>query len=452
MRLSADAAISDIAGTLLMVGAVVLAGGLLTIVVSGTLASEPTPSSGVALSPLAAGDTSVRLVLRNGESLPLDELAISLQRGADAPVDVPRATWATIDPLTLRAGDSLAFALTPAANAGETLRVRLLHGPSNSVVADSSARVPGAIEETLGAPTLAATLSPSTIVADASSAALLAVRVSHPAGSLAVASVSADLRNLTNASSTADYTLLLADSGIDGDASGGDGVWSGLVRAAVNTTPGVYNLTINATDLTGQQTGSTYALLSVSGNLTFLVSNATATINNFTGNFSGTCIGCTIMGGAASYEGTRIVAPTSQNVTRFTMSNWTWDRLDPNRLDGDAVVVRVIGNTYAWAAYFELDNVATGPSITGIQFRNANATTRYLPTNGVGVPLTGLDFSLLDPTAHGFTCNSGCATPVLYQNADIRAPAALLVAWMRDETNNFQTDELGIYAVDMVIE
>lgn len=453
-----DAGISDITGTLLMAGAVVLAGASLTAILAQQLSAPAPPSVALGLAPVSPGDAAVTLVLRNGEALNLTDVNISVTRNASAPTVVPRAAWGTPHPYLLRAGDALTFALSPPAAPEEAVRVRVLHLATNTLLAELSGRAATSSSLAYGAPTLAATLTPSSIVADATSAALLAVRVSHPAGNLAVASVVADLSNLTNASRSANTTLALVDTGTLGDVVGGDGVYSGLVRAAFNTTPGVYNLTITATDVAGRSSASTYALVNVSASLATIIGNATSAIGNFTGNFSnatgnffGNCYGCAILTGASSYEGTRLSAPPSANVTAFKLRNWTWDRLNPSRLDADVGVVRILANGYAWSAHFTFEAATTQniPAITRIMMWDANRTTVYEPTGGTYVNMSGLDLDMLDPTANGFSCVSGCASPATYQSANLTGRPGFIIAWLKDETNNFQTDELGIFALDV---
>lgn len=458
MRGGSDAGISDITGTLLMAGAVVLAGGALTAILAQQLSATAPPSVALALAPVSPGDGSARIVLRNGEALNLTDISVSLTRNATGPAPVPRSSWTTAHPDILRAGDMLAFPLAPAAAADETIRVTIVHAATNTLLSELSGRAATSATLAYEAPLLDASLTPSTLVADATTASLLAVRVSHPAGNLAVASVVADLSNLTNASRSANATLPLLDTGTLGDALGGDGVYSGLLRAAFNTTPGVYNLTITATDVAGRASATTFAHVNISTNLVTVISNATTAIGNFTGNFTnatgilnGNCFGCAILTGSSSFEGTRLLAPTSENATAFNLRNWTWDRQTPSRLDHDVGVVRILSGSYAWSAHFtfEAATLENIPAITKILMWDANRTTIYEPTNGTYVNMSGLDLDLLDPTTNGFVCTEGCALPATYGNANIQGRPGFLVAWLKDETNNFQTDELGIFAMDV---
>ena len=144
------------------------------------------------LAPLDAGDATARLVLRAGDTLSLSELRIQVARAGGAPVDVPPAQWSTPSAGAWRAGDTLTLPLSPAVSAGERIAIQLFHTPANARLADLVASAP-ATESALPAATLTAALVPASIVADASTAALLTVRVSHPMGALGIASVHANL-------------------------------------------------------------------------------------------------------------------------------------------------------------------------------------------------------------------------------------------------------------------
>lgn len=451
-----DEAVSDFIGTVLLVGLVVVLGSVLSVVVAANLDKAAPPAATLSLGAVQPGDTDVRLILKQGEALPLDAIAITLQRNVSQSEEVPRAAWATVDGTLWRAGETLSLPLTPAAGQGETFRVTVVSLEANAVLAKLQGRAPflASTSSPLGTPTLLAVLTPPSLVADATSASTLAVRVSHPAGALGVAGITADLVNITGAAGTAPALLQLGDLGREGDAAGGDGVWSALLRAPINTTVGSYNVTVNATDLTGRLVASTVVNVTISRSLLDVASsitNATGVIANFTGNFSGTCVGCTVTNGSIAFEGTRLNVPTSQNITTFRIRNFTYDRLDPDRLDGDAFVARVIGNTHAWSVYFRLEYTASIASIIRMEMWDSNGTTVYLPTANGRVPIDGLSLDMLNPAASGFTCSTGCASPKLYSAANVQGAPVFVVAWMRDETNNFQTDELGIYAVDAVV-
>lgn len=457
-----DEGASDLVGTLLMVAVVVAAGGGLVVLVGASLDTAAPAASSFALSSLPSGATSAGIIFRNGEPIALKELRLTLQRNESAPIDISHMEWITADPEKLRAGDTLRVTLTPAAGKNETLRLRLVHTSLNVVLADLQTRTPtqtpGA--SPLGTPTLTGSLTPPMLIADGSATSLLTVRIAHPAGALNIATVIADISNLTLAAGAAPETFPLEATG--------DGVWSGRVRAPLNTSLGTFNITVNATDLTGRQVGSTVvpAIIAVSGsNLIANLSDIAGTIKNmtnFTGNFSGQCYGCIIFNGIVAIEGTRIIAPTSENVSDIRLNNWTWDRQYPARIASDAMLARIVSETYAWTVYIQFNYPPGGPpGIKKMGTWNSNTTTTWIPANGAAqVNLQGLNLNLTDPTQNGFACSttkltqqsnpSVCDPPMTYQRADIRGRPTFVVAWLRDETNNFQVDEVGIFSADVV--
>lgn len=448
-----DAAVSDFVATLLLVALVVVLGSVLAVAVTSSLERAAPPAASIALAAASPGDATVRLVLRNGEPIPLAGISVTLQRNASAPVDVPRAAWSTPDAATWRPGETLALTLSPTAGQDERLHVRVVAREANAVLTDASLRTPWLSPDAspLGSPTLVAQAIPTNLSADATNASLLTVQVSHPGGALSVSGVRVDLKPLMNVSATLD----LADVGSNGDALGGDGVWSGLLRAPVNATPGRYSLPVQAVDLTGRTVATTTVEFNVTASLATILSNATAlfsNITNFSGNFYGSCYGCIVYDGVVVIEGSRIMVPSSQNVTSLRLANWTWDRLHPARLANDAMVARIVSGQYAWSVYLRFSYPSNGPGgIKYVEVWNANATTTYVPATGTQVPLATLDLDLLDPVKSGFRCDTGCASRMTYNNATIQGSTpTFVVAWLRDETNNFQTDEIGIYAVDVV--
>lgn len=455
-----DAAISDITGTLMMVGAVVLAGGLLTVVVTDGLRSTPSPEATLALAPLDPGDTALRLVLKAGDDLALAGLTVSLTRGTAAAVTVPRSSWSAPDAQVLHAGERLSIPLSPPAAANERILVTVGLVEANELLATLAA-TPAPTTTSLGAATIVAQITPSSIFADGAGSGKLAVRVSHPAGAGAVARVTADLFALGPASGTANRTVDLNDAGLDGDLVGGDGNWSALLRPAATTAAGTYPIVVNATALDGTQVATTTLQLTITGALGSAGgspggSGGSGSGGGFTGNFQGSCYGCTITGGAVILEGTRLPVPPSASIQRLKFTNWTWDRLHPEALQNDAAVARIVSDTWSWSIYLKfVYSTQTGnvPALARMEVWNANATTVYLPnaTNVNRVPLAGLSLDLLNPTSSGFVCSTGCSPQMTYNNADIRGAPVFFVSYLRDETNNFQTTEIGIQSIDAVM-
>lgn len=416
-----DAAISDMLGTLLLVLAVVAAGAAITAIVASNLAKEGAPVASFALATPRAGDTALRVLYRAGEPLALPELSLRLTRGAGPATDVPGATWTTPGVTTLEAGDALSFPVSPAITVGESLRVEIVHLRSNTVVSQLTASLPSSAASFADA-TLTASLAPPKLIADGASTSLLEVRVSHPAGALAVASVTANVSTLGEGSGSTLPALALNDDGADGDAWGGDGVWSGLLRAPTSTTPGWYEIPISVLDIAGADAGSTSVAIEIS----------------------------TYFAGGGAVEGRTTLAPSSANVTEFLLRNWTYDRSNPALIDGDRVVLRVINGAWSWSAQLDLEYRQGTPGISLIRMWNANASTTYAPTTGLLVSIVGLQLNLTDPTQSGFLCETGCTTPMAYRNASIEGTPGLVIAHLRD-ASKIDPAETGLYAVDVVM-
>lgn len=474
----ADAAISDVLGTMLLVLAVVLAGGGLSVLVASNLRTPDTPTVSLALSPVLSGDATLRLVHRNGDELSLSGVTLYLARAAGALEPVLSTSWTTPVAGTLRAGDTLTIPLSPVVTSGEALRILVIHAAGNVQLANLATTAPSA-STPLPAPTLSASILPSTLVADASTASLITVRVSHPLGALGVASVRADLTNLSIASNSANTTLLLSDTGAEGDALGGDGVWSGLLRASMNTSPGTYSIPLTARDVAGYDSAQTVVTLTVSTNFSALVaglaglnttqlnagaiSNISAALGNLSvlgnltsllANLTGNTPGVVVLTSTAAGEGTRLAAPTSQNLSSFHITNWSWDRANPATLTSDAAVVRMQSGGYAWSVYMRFGYVSSTPSLLRIEMWNGNSTagrTIYLPSNGSHVSLQNLNLNMTDPTQNGFVCSSQCAPPMTYKDADLRGAPVFSIAYMRDEGNNPDTSDLGIFSMEAVL-
>lgn len=416
-----DDAVSDQVGTLLLVLAVVVAGAGLAVVVTSALSRPAASDASVALEPVAAGDASVFLRLRHGDVVPLDVLRATLSRNGSIETEVDRAAWSAPAGDALDAGERLGLPLSPAATAGETVRLRLYRTDVNALVVDLVQRVPDAATAPRLA-TLAASFAPASVPADGATPALLAVRVSHPDGALAVARVEADLRNLSRAGGTANETLALNDLGLDGDAQGGDGVWSAFVRVPSTVPAALYVVTVNATDTAGRAAGTTVAtLVAASGDRAML--------------------------------GTSFAVPTSQNITSMRLRNFTTDRNFPLRLDGDYALVRIVdraGN--AWSLELSFEDVAGVAYVTELRVWNQANETVYTPRNGSRMPVAGLDLDVLRPVESlQWVRWMGAAHPnSLYPASRIGDGAYLSVFRLGDSNSNKGTDT-GLFAMDVVI-
>lgn len=426
-----DAAVGDFVGTLLMVVVVVALGSVIAVVVASTL-DQPAPSrASLSLTSVAPGDTTLSLLHRNGDPIPLSALAITVQRNDSDAVAIPASSWSGTSPDAWMPGERLSFPLSPAVGADERVRVRVARTDANALLADLASK--GASTAREAAPlSMTATITPPSVVADGVSTSLLAVRISHPEGALAVASVVADLSAPSRAGGAGALLVPLGDEGRDGDAVGGDGVWSALLLSPTTTPDGTYPVVLNATDTAGRK--------------------ATATLHVTVVQVVGTG-----EEGKASYVGSDFSAPTSANLTSFRVRNWAWDQLYPQRLADDFVLVRIVGaEGKGWSALVQLEEFNGGAYAKSLRVWGPNAETTYVPRNGTRVPLAGFDMDLKDPVGSlQWVRASGAAHPLaLYQNAGITGTPRLVLPYMgQDQTTSNQplSQNTGIFSVDLVI-
>lgn len=430
-----DGAVSDFVSTILLVALVVSVGAVFSVVVASSLSTTPIPAASFALMGLNAGDDEAEVVLRQGESVSLAELRITLER-ADATTEIPPSNWTTPDADVLRAGDTLRFALDPPVAADERLRVKIVHKSANLLLADL-ATAAGAPTMLLPAPTVQAGISPLVLPADGTSAARLTLRVSHPAGALAIGSIVADTSSIAAASGSAMATLALRDDGQGGDLVGGDGVWSTLVALPTTTPEGSYPIVLHVIDAAGRSAGNATVHLQA----TPVVAIAAAPSTGESGALAGS---------GAAFSG-----PTSENVTQLRLRNWTWDKLYPQRVRDDVVTLRIAGGGESWNVRITLTESGGTAHATGLLVWTGTHETSYRPLNGTLLPLANLDMDLLDPVGSlQWVRHSGAANPLaLYQNANITVRPTFVVPYFGHDvtTGNQQTSiETGIISVEVV--
>lgn len=396
-----EAAVGDFVGTLLMVAVVVALGSVVAVMVATSLDDPVPPRASVSLAALAPGDPEVRLLHRNGEAIPLSALVVQLQRDDAAPSEVARDTWTTPDADEWRPGERLTFPLSPAAGGDERIRVRLFRTDANLLVAELSSRAASA-EGPAAKASLAPTLTPSYVVADGMTSTLLAVQVSHPEGALAVASLVADLRNVTPEGAGA-ILFALNDEGRDGDEVGGDGTWSALVGLPEGAPLGTHTYTLDLTDAEGRR----------------LTSEASMKVKPAAADGIPVSIGVTFD------------VPTSENVTSLRVRNWTWDKLNPTRMDDDYALFRIVGdNGKSWSCLLTLEEFGGQPYARQMRLSNDVGETLYTPRNGTRLALAGLDMDLLAPVASlQWSRTSGAAAGVpLYDASGVLGTPRFVVA------------------------
>jgi hypothetical protein len=417
-----DKGVSDQIGTLLLVLAVVVLGGGIAVVVTASLSEPAVTGASLTLGSVGEGDTTVRILMRNGEPVPLDSIRVTLQRNDSTAVEVPRSSWTTQEASVLRAGQRLNLTFAPAAGAGETLRLRIYHTEANVLLAELVQQTPGA-SSTATEATLTAAFTPSAVPADGAATSLLAVRVSHPHGALTIAAVMMDLRNISMRAGTPNESVELRDDGYGGDELGGDGIWSALLRLSSEVPAGTYIVTVDAIDVLGRPAGTTTASI-------------------------------TVASGQTASTGTSFAVPTSQNVTRMRLQNFTTDALFPARLDGDYVMTRVVDfSKRAWSMEVLLEDVGGTAYATQMRAWNDLNETVYKPRNASRIPLASLDMDLMDPVASlQWVVDTGSAHPTaLYAASRVGTGAHLSVFRLGDFNSNRGTDT-GLFTVDVVIE
>lgn len=410
-----------------MVLVVVVLGSVLAVAVVGALSRPAASDASFAFASVSPGDATANLTLRNGEPIALSSLKVFLGRNGSVPA--PTSAWTGPGGAFLSAGQSLAVALQPAAAPDETIRLILVRADVNAMVADVTSQAAGDASPYPPA-SLAASISPAVLPADGVSSSLVTARVAAPAGALTVASVRVDLANLTAAAGQPPASLALNDLGLDGDAQGGDGVWSGSLRASVATVPGTYNLTLNATDAAGGATATGVLVVTVTP--------------------GPTCAGCPATGTQTIYEGARFYAPTSANATALRLRNFSWDQLNPSNLASDQVELRVQSSGRTWIATLELDYQGITPVAKTLTLTTNGAQTIYKPRNAT-LPLAGLDLDLLNPIgSQQWVYSSGSLDPLArYANAGLAGTPILVVTTVHDMGKGQSLT--AIYSADVVI-
>lgn len=448
-RRGRDEAASDTLGTLLLVGLTVALGAVVLSVVFSTLEAPQTARGSFALGPAEAGAATASVVYRNGEAVEVSDLLVTFQRNDS--VESLATSWATNDTM-LRPGDRISFSLSPPLGAGEKLTVRVYQKSSNTRLTELASRA-GLANATTTSPTMSVGFTNASVPNDGVTTSVLWARVSHPQGLLSVSRVVGDLSRLSPG-----LTVELGDGGTLGDSVGGDGNWSALVRVPTVTPAGSFLVFVNVTDAAGRVANSTSATLTVT-DATGGGGGAGGGGAGGGGNVtSGTCYNCSIASGSFSWEGTRFIVPSSANVSGLRLSNFTWDKLHPERVDKDSAVFRITDMNHSFSVALDFGYVDDVPSVTHLTMWNGAGETNYVPKNATFIPLQGLDLNILAPTASNQwqrcagTCGGSADGTAYYQVSGVKDPAALLVVFLRDLTITGQEpppDQMGVFAFDI---
>lgn len=412
-----DRAVGDFVGTILMVVLVVALASVVAVMVATSLDDPAPPRASLSLAPVAPGDASLKVLLRNGEPIPLDALRVTLERNGGVHDDVPPAAWG-LTGATWRPGERLLVPLTPAAGQDETLRVRVYRTDANALLAEMTSRAGGA-SLSPSTVTLAGSLTPAAIPADGVSTSLVTVRITHPEGALAVARVVVDLREVSRATGGGPLLVELNDGARDGDAVGADGTWSAALRLPRGTPPGAYALQANAIDAWGR-TATTLLVITVPEQPGLL------------------------------YPGALLDVPTSANGTTMRLRNWTWDTLHPARLDDDGILLRVVSEGKAWNALLLLEDQNGVATLRQVRVWNGENETVYNPRLA-RTPLAGLDLDLLDPVGSlQLVHASGSPHPTaLYPASGLEGKPQLVVSAFGDDKGGVL--DIGIYSLEALI-
>ncbi|MEA3200898.1 MAG: hypothetical protein QOE90_2326 [Thermoplasmata archaeon] len=401
-RLRDDAAASDLVANVLMVAIAVGLGAILAGVVAANLNHVPPTPTSVSFAPVHAGDGSLRLLLHEGDAIPVSQLRVAIGRNGSAALPVPATGWTAGGP-TLAPGGALVVNLTPSVAPGESIRVLLARADQNLLVLDAtSAAATGA--SALPATGLAPWLSVASLPPDGATSAALAVRVTNAAGAGAVSAVQADVSALAGTPAS----LALRDDGKGPDAEGGDGNWTGSIVVAPGVAPGVYAVNLTAYDAAGAASGAGRVNLTVAVDGTLTV-------------------------------GKRLDVPASNTIHQLRLRNWSYDTAHLSRIQNDALVLRILGQgNQQWSVYVQL-TLCTGnvPCVSQVETYGPANDTIYAPRNAT-LPLAGLDLDLLNPVGSlQLVRASGAADPsALYPASGVLADPTLVVAFLGDETTN----------------
>lgn len=249
-----DRAVSDVVGTILMLGVAVSFVGIVALKI-GAATPDPQQPLRLEITPTLTAPNTITLLHLGGASLPQADVRVIVSSSDtilySAPAGPPGSTW--------EIGEELAIVLADPLPTGPA-DVTIAHLVRGEILATSSVVRPGVGGGGgAGAFTLTVMLdgssSPPTLTAP--SQVLAEATVAHDEGRKLVRQVYADLSEVDGP-----VWQGLRDDGTRGDRAAGDGVWSGVIDIPVSAGAGAHAIHFTALDLT-DETASADATLTV---------------------------------------------------------------------------------------------------------------------------------------------------------------------------------------------
>lgn len=243
-RKHADDGVSDIVGTILLLGVIVALVGATAVHYKSTIVVEDTPVR-LDMSAVGAG-SQVEILHLGGDPVDAGVLRAIVTVGQDVRYDGPAGPAGT----QWEIGTSLTLALSqplPAAPAD----IMLVHGSRGEVIAASKVGAQVLDLGPSGAFSITVWLdgSSSPPVVAPPSQVLAEIDAAHAFGRKYVRHVFADMSPLQGP-----VWFGLRDDGTRGDVMPGDGTWSGVLNVPLGVTPGTYSVTFTGVDLAGYST------------------------------------------------------------------------------------------------------------------------------------------------------------------------------------------------------
>lgn len=398
-RARSDDAAADLLGTYLLAGlTIVLASGL-AILVGANLAAPPSAPRATFEVAAAAGSDLANVTHAGGEALALADVRVEW-RVADA---VVAATLLAKDgpagATTWLPGEALRYRLPAPVADGGTVTVRVSAATATSLVAVASRAVelPTAASAPPAPSLTIVSLAPATAPADGSTPVTLRARIA-PANGLALLDFA-----------TVDLTPIglgvraLADDGLEGDAVPADGEFAARFTVPSAVGVGNYAFIVRAAEAGGAlaSQGITLGVTSSSG--------------SGGGGGGGLGSGGGVGNVALATKVTTGIAftglPSSANVTKFRVSNLTWDQQIPGLLQNDIMLVKVTDrNNRSWTADVQFEPRNGQLAIRGFDIYSAQGGCSWTPPQSL---ILNAPIDLLHPPDTGALGNPQSNSPLI---------------------------------------